>query len=74
MLSGACSTTSGPKSAGNEDLAAAVRGVIGTNLIGAKGKTKKDQDGIDDTVAGACSIGSYSQSECVRHGQETQQP
>jgi hypothetical protein len=49
-----------------------VRSVVGTSLIGAKGAADKDQDGIDDSVAGICSVGAYTKTECERHDAETQ--
>lgn len=60
-------TTSNTISASTPDLARAARGVAGTDLIGAKGKTTKDQAGIDSTAAGLCAAGSWSKSECARH-------
>lgn len=45
-----------------------VRSVIGTSLIGTKGKTDRDQFAIDETVAGICGAGVWTQSECARHG------
>lgn len=70
ILSGC--TTSQQGSAGKEDLSRATRGIIGTSLIGARGATPRDQDKIDDTVAGACAVKVFTQAECDRHTKETQ--
>lgn len=67
-------TTSDQISAGNKDLARATRGVVGTSLIGVKGKTPKDQEGVDDSVAGLCAVGSYTKTECARHQKLTEDP
>lgn len=64
-------TTSKQGSAGKEDLARSARSIFGTELIGTRGATPRDQDNIDDAVAGACAVGSYSPIECRRHQQET---
>lgn len=53
--------------AGKEDLARSARAIFGTELIGTRGATPQDQDNIDDTVAGACAVGSYKPEECRRH-------
>jgi hypothetical protein len=37
-------------------------------LIGAKGKTPKDQEAIDDTAAGLCAAGVWTFMECSAHG------
>jgi hypothetical protein len=63
----ACSTTSPPASAGSKDVARGARAIFGTSLIGTRGATERDQDNIDDAVAGGCAAGSYTKSECVRH-------
>lgn len=65
-------TTSKQGSAGSEDLARAARSIFGTELIGTRGATPQDQDNIDDTVAGACAVGSYKAEECRRHQVLTQ--
>ena len=44
------------------------RSIIGTSLIGAKGKTDRDQFAIDETVSGICGAGVWTKSECARHG------
>lgn len=66
-------TTSRQGDAGTEDLAKTARNIFGTELIGTVGATPKDQDKIDDTVAGACGAGSYKPEECKRHQVLTQQ-
>ncbi|WP_297557523.1 hypothetical protein [Nitratireductor sp.] len=49
-----------------------LRNVVGTSLIGARGATADDQRKIDETAAGLCGSGVWSQTECARHGRETQ--
>lgn len=51
-------------------MAAGARAIVGTSLIGARGASAKDQDGIDDAVAGLCGAGSYTRAECARHDRE----
>lgn len=65
-------TTSKPGSAAKDDIARGARAIIGTSLIGARGATDRDQDKIDDTVAGACSVGTFNKTECRRHQEETE--
>ena len=48
-----------------------LRSVVGTDLIGAKGKTQSDQFKIDITISGLCGGGVLSKSECARHGRES---
>lgn len=50
-----------------------LRGVVGTSLIGARGKTAADQLKIDSTAAGLCGGGIWSKSECAQHGRESRQ-
>ncbi len=45
-----------------------LRRVVGTELIGARGKTPADQERIDSTAAGLCGAHIWSRSECARHG------
>lgn len=40
---------------------------IGRELPGAQGKTLKDQDRIDDTVARSCAAGLYALALCDLH-------
>jgi len=44
-----------------------LRQAIGNGLPGAEGKTLRDQDRIDDTVAGGCAAKVYTRTECARH-------
>jgi hypothetical protein len=46
----------------------AVRRIVGTDLIGARGATAEDQRKIDRTVVGICAPGIYTRDECARHG------
>lgn len=48
-----------------------LRRVVGTDLIGAKGKTAEDQNRIDTTVVGMCGGGVYTPSECAKHEEKT---
>lgn len=68
MLAAAC-TTSRPAPVTVEGL----RPVVGTSLIGARGRTPADQLKIDETAAGLCGGGVWSKSECARHGRESRQ-
>lgn len=47
---------------------AAVRRIVGTDLIGARGATLEDQRKIDRTIVGVCAPGIYTREECARHG------
>lgn len=51
-------------------MAAGARAIVGTSLIGARGASPKDQDAVDDAVAGLCGAGSYTRAECARHDRE----
>ena len=53
---------SGPASVGG------LRNVVGTDLIGAKGATDRDQRKIDRTVVGICAANVWTRAECARHG------
>lgn len=48
---------------------AAVRRIVGTDLIGVKGKTPEDQRRINRTVVGLCGPDIYTPQECQRHGE-----
>ena len=61
-----CGTTQA-LNASQSDIVRGARGIVGTALIGAEGKTQKDQDKIDETVARLCGTGVYTPSECARH-------
>lgn len=55
-----CSTSSPASVAG-------LRQTIGNELPGAQGKTRKDQNKIDDTVARACAAEVFTRDECAKH-------
>jgi len=67
-LSAAACTTSQRVSVTKQSLSTTTRAIVGTSLIGAKGKTPKDQDAIDDTAAGLCAAGVWTSTECSAHG------
>ncbi|AUX76784.1 MULTISPECIES: hypothetical protein [Sinorhizobium] len=46
-----------------------LRGVVGTDLVGARGATAADQRRIDRTVVGLCAASVWVKSECTRHGE-----
>ncbi|WVT75223.1 hypothetical protein QM996_09125 [Sinorhizobium chiapasense] len=46
-----------------------LRGVVGTDLIGARGATPADQRRIDRTVVGLCAAEIWTRAECARHGE-----
>lgn len=52
----------------------AVRRIVGTDLIGARGATPEDQRKIDRTIVGVCAPGIYTREECARHGTLTSRP
>lgn len=60
-------TTSSRVNAGKSDIARAARGIVGLSLIGAKGASPADQDGIDGAVIGMCAVKAYTETECRRH-------
>lgn len=66
LLLAAC-TTSKTEPVSTDGL----RKAVGTDLIGAQGKTAKDQAGIDGTAAGLCGANIWTKSECARHGRES---
>jgi len=43
------------------------RSIVGTSLIGARGATPKDQEKIDETVAGVCGSKAWTTEECAAH-------
>lgn len=47
-----------------------LRNVVGTDLIGARGATPRDQRKIDRTVVGICAADVWTRAECARHGEE----
>lgn len=66
-VSAAACTSTQQVSASKETLSSTARSIIGTSLIGARGKTAKDQDAIDDTVAGVCGARAWTVQECRAH-------
>ncbi|MCQ1766115.1 hypothetical protein NOJ28_11270 [Neorhizobium galegae] len=57
-------------SASKGQLSRTARAIAGTSLIGARGATPDDQEAIDDTVAGVCGAGVWTQEECLAHDQK----
>ncbi|MBB99121.1 MAG: hypothetical protein CML67_06245 [Rhodobacteraceae bacterium] len=49
-----------------------IRVVVGTDLIGARGATARDQRKIDVTAAGLCNAQVWTGPECRRHGERGQ--
>lgn len=70
-MSVAACTTSSMVDASKEKLNSSARSVVGTSLVGARGRTPADQDDIDDTAARLCGAKVWTRSECQRHGQES---
>ncbi len=64
-------TTSQTVSASKDRQTDTARKIVGTELIGAKGKTPADQDKIDDTAARLCGAKVWTKSECQRHGDDS---
>lgn len=62
-------TTLPATSASEPKLSKSARGIVGNDLPGTLGKTQQDQNNIDNTVAGGCAAGVYTQSECTKHTQ-----
>jgi hypothetical protein len=62
----ACTSTQ-QVAASKERLNSTARSIVGTSLIGARGKTVVDQDKIDDTIAGLCGSRTFIRDECARH-------
>lgn len=54
-------------SAAKQKLNLSARQIVGTDLVGAKGATRRDQEAIDNTAAGLCGAGTWTPSECARH-------
>lgn len=71
-LAGCGSTTVTPARVTETNVARGARDIVGTSLVGVSGKTEKDQQGIDNAVAGLCGAGSYTPTECRKHAEETQ--
>ncbi len=59
-------TTTAPVGA-KAEIRETIRVVVGTDLIGARGATARDQRKIDITVAGLCGAGVWTRSECARY-------
>lgn len=66
----ACTSTQ-QVAASKEKLNQSARAVIGTSLVGALGASPKDQDAIDETVAGICGAKVWTVGECARHDELT---
>ncbi|WDZ75436.1 hypothetical protein PWG15_12495 [Ensifer adhaerens] len=47
----------------------ALRSIVGTDLIGARGATPEDQRKIDRTAVGICAAAIWTKAECERHGE-----
>ncbi|MGN7883619.1 hypothetical protein [Ensifer sp. 22460] len=47
----------------------ALRSIVGTDLIGARGATPEDQRKIDRTAVGICAAAIWTKAECKRHGE-----
>ena len=60
-------TSTKPVSVAKGQLQSTARSIAGTSLIGARGATERDQDKIDDTVAGLCGARAWSPDECAAH-------
>ena len=71
MLSGAVFVTAGCSTTGTVGAKAEIRDtirvVVGTDLIGARGASERDQRKIDVTAAGLCSARVWTGPECRRH-------
>ncbi|OCP04469.1 MULTISPECIES: hypothetical protein [unclassified Ensifer] len=46
-----------------------LRGVVGTDLVGARGASPADQRRIDRTVVGLCAADIWTKVECAKHGE-----
>ena len=69
-----CGLLAGCASTNEPGSVAAVRRVVGTDLIGVKGETPEDQRKIDRTIVGLCAPRIYTREECARHGALTNRP
>ncbi|HEV7306428.1 hypothetical protein [Ensifer sp.] len=45
-----------------------LRGVVGTDLVGAHGASAIDQRKIDRTIVGLCAADIWTKAECRKHG------
>ena len=66
-LSAAGCTSTARVSASKERLNQAARSIVGTSLIGVRGATAKDQNKIDETIAGLCGARVWTSAECSTH-------
>ena len=73
-VSAAACTSTQQVSASKDQLSRTARAIIGTSLIGVRGATPADQEGIDDTVAGVCGSRVWTAAECLAHDQKTTGP
>ncbi|CDZ38055.1 hypothetical protein NOJ28_26560 [Neorhizobium galegae] len=69
-VSAAAWTSTQQVSASKGQPSRTARAIVGTSLIGARGATLADQEGIDDTVAGVCGAGVWTPEECLAHDQK----
>ena len=69
VLLAGCSQTSAVSASRDKQIATA-RAIIGTSLVGVRGATQADQDGISNTVAGLCGARVWTASECLKHDQK----
>lgn len=46
-----------------------LRGIVGSELAGARGATQADQRKIDRTVVGLCAASVWTRAECAKHGE-----
>lgn len=67
MSAAACTTSQAVNVSADRQIDT-TRAIVGTTLVGARGATPADQDGIDDTAAGLCGAGVWTPAECARHG------
>ena len=65
LLAGCAGISSPVSVSASPDL----RRALGTALPGTRGATQRDQEAIDDTVAGGCKIALYKPQECARHNE-----
>lgn len=70
MVAAGCQAP-GNVSAAKPKIERSAGAIIGTRLVGARGLTPVDQDKIDDTVTRICAARVWSQSDCLRHDEES---
>jgi len=66
-LSAVACTSTQQASVAKGQLQSTARAIVGTSLIGARGATAKDQEKIDETVAGVCGSQTWTAEECAAH-------